>query len=305
MSEKLIQDVEKPKDSEVEIEQALIALFNRKCATKEIDYLKSIMENRTLYDFSGYSGITTILALSEQSSERSYCIKISDQQNSLRESCVLLGFMNRYAWSSKVIRYISTNKDYLVTETVEAPMALSAFPGFKELAKFMGKTLRSFHDTKWNKERMPEEVREILQSRADGFIDKAVSHKNGLAFFAEYLHDFDYESMRLYLIEHRTEYVTDEVIIHGDFNPRNVFSDNSVVDLADTCFGDRHYDICFSIWTVALYSGILGDPGLVKECERIFLESYGGDKISESRMEYCKKLACMYWQENNEINGLI
>lgn len=60
----------------------------------------------------------------------------------------------------------------------------------------------------------------------------------------------------------KNKYISDDVIIHGDYNLRNVFAKNStfagMVDFADTCFGDRHYDIYFSMWTVALYSGIIG-----------------------------------------------
>jgi kanamycin kinase len=115
--------------------------------------------------------------------------------------------------------------------------------------------------------------------------------------------------MKNYLKKYQADYIVDEVMIHGDFNPRNVFvSDGklaAIVDLNDTCFGDRHYDIYFSMWTVALYSGILNSPDLVAECEKIFLDSYGREKIDMQRMEYCKRLTCMYWQEHNNINGLI
>lgn len=309
MRKKLIEDVSMPTDAKVDFEQALVALKNRGCARSEIEYLKEIMYNKKLYDFSGYSGITTILAVSGSSRENDICIKISDVPCSLNRNFVITDFLSKYNISPRVIRYISKDKDYLIMERARGEMAINVYTDFRKLSEFMGKSLRKFHDINWNIENMTVQEKYILTLKTNHLFSEALSHKEGLKFLAQYQHDFDYVSMKKYLSQHERDYIKNDVIIHGDFNPRNIFVKNnnlsSVVDLEDTCFGDRHYDIYFSMWTVALYTGILENEKLVKESEDIFLSSYGRDKIDECRMEICKKLACMYWQEHNDIKGLI
>jgi kanamycin kinase len=309
MERKLIEDVEMPTDAKVEVDKAMESLRRRGCAEAELSYLLELMSDKEIYDFSGYSGITTILVVSSNSDERNFCIKISDVPHELNRHYIMSNLMSRYGLFPKVMKYISTNKDYLITEKVDAPMAINVFKDFRSLSMFMGSALRRFHDIEWNVDSMTSEEIKVIQTKTDLIFSEALSHRTGLRFLAEYQNDLDYSSMKKYLSEHKDEYCKNDVIIHGDFNPRNVFvKDNdliAVVDLADTCFGDRHYDIYFSMWTVSLYSGIIGNPKLVEECERIFLDSYGRDKIDNNRMELCKKLACMYWQEHNDIKGLI
>ena len=162
----------------------------------------------------------------------------------------------------------------MITEQIEAPMAVNVFNDFRDLATFMGNSLRNFHDIDWNAVNMTQEEINILRSRTSCMIEKALSHESGLKFLAQYQHNLDYNSMKEYIIKHQAKYKNDDVIIHGDFNPRNIFAKGNtfagMVDFADTCFGDRHYDIFFSMWTVSLYTGIIGQDDLVAECEKIF-----------------------------------
>lgn len=305
----LIGDVSMPSDSLVRNQKIFEALRKRGCRQEELDYIDSLIQGREAYDFSGYSGITTIVIPKTKPEEIGYCIKLSDNPSELYESSIICNLMSKYNLSSKVVKYISTNKDYLITEQIEAPMAVNVFGDFRTLAKFMGETLRNFHNISWKIDQMTEEELRILNSRTNTMFEKALSHEKGLEFLAQYQKNLDYESMKEYLKQHQYEYVSDDVMIHGDYNPRNVFAKGNnfagTVDFADTCFGDRHYDIYFSMWTVALYSGIIGQEDLVSECENIFLDAYGREKIDISRMELCKKLTCMFWQEHNDIKALI
>lgn len=305
---KLIEDVEMPKDSKVDIEQAFKALKRRGCAETEIDYLKCIISDKEIFDFSGYSGITTFLAVSSKVHDSNLCIKISDSPHQLERSYVMLNLMSKYNLFPKVIKYISTNKDYLITEAIKGSMAVNAFDDFRSLSRFMGTALRRFHNIQWDIVSMTELEKGFISSKTESILPVALSHENGLDYLAQHQNDFNYVAMKEYLRNHQEDYIADEVMIHGDFNPRNVFIKDghlvAVVDMTDTCLGDRHYDIYFSMWTVSFYSGILDNPELVTECENIFLDSYGREKIDQRRMDYCKKLACMYWQ-HNVIRGLI
>lgn len=309
MTNKLIDDVDMPKDQKVEINQAFEKLKLRGCKETDLEYLKSIIMDGEIYDFSGYSGITTFLVTNRRNNEKNLCIKISDRPFELQRNYVIMGLMSKYNLFPKIIKFFSINKDYLITEAITYPMALNKFKDFRKLSEFMGKALRNFHDIQWDISSMTEEEKKTLETKSESILPEALSHEKGLKFLAQFQGDCNYDKMKEYLIKYQEEYIKDEVIIHGDFNPKNVFAKNdklgAVVDLTDTCFGDRHYDICFSMWTVALYCGILNDSKITEECNNIFLDSYGRDKIDKRRMKYCEKLACMYWQEHNDINGLI
>ena len=298
-----------PSDVRVDNVKAIESLKKRGCKDKDLKIVQEFFDGRELYDFSGYSGVATILAINDNPSVKNYCVKICDAPFGLKRSYIMMKLMAKHNLSPKVIEYMTTNKDYLITECIEYPMAINAFDDFRSLATFMGRSLRKFHDTQWDFDSMTHEEKYELQKKGNLIFNEAISHERGLSFLAQYQNDFEFAEMKKFLLDHKDVYMKDDVIIHGDFNPRNVFVNNdelgAVVDLEDTCFGDRHYDIYFSMWATALYSGIVEDKKLLKECERIFLESYGIDKIDVARMEYCKKLACMYWQEQNDINGLI
>lgn len=132
--------------------------------------------------------------------------------------------MSKYNLFPQIIKYISTNKDYLITEVIEAPMAINAFNDFRSLSRFMGTALRRFHDIQWNIFSMTELEKKLILSKTASILPEALSHEKGLNFLAQYQNDFDYVAMKKYLKEHKEDYIKDEVMIHGDFNPRNVFA---------------------------------------------------------------------------------
>lgn len=309
MKKKLIQNVEMPADAEVNFKILDDNLKRRGCKNNDILYIEELIHNNRIYDFSGYSGTTTILTKDVTNEGKGYCIKICDEPKKLKRNYVMLNLFNRYGIAPKVFKFISDNKDYLIMERINSPMANNVFCNYKDLARFMGKSLRKFHDINWKSKSFTIEEEKMIKEKTESIIPIALSHSKGLEFLAAYEENKDYNSMKKYLVDNMRNYIPD-VIIHGDFNPRNVFVDKNcelkaIIDLEDTCWGDRHYDIYFSMWTVALYSGISQNRNEVQKCEKIFLDSYGREKIVMQRMNYCKKLACMYWQESNDINGLI
>ena len=119
----------------------------------------------------------------------------------------------------------------------------------------------------------------------------------------------DYDAMKKYLKEFKSLCKFDEVLIHGDYNPRNVFAISPdktwFVDMTDMCFGDRHYDIFFAIWTLQFYFGINKDIQKAKKCEEMFIDAYGRDVFDDNRYNYCKYLVCMYWNEHNDLVHIV
>lgn len=302
---KLIEDVEAPKESIIKYEKVINILENKKLSKDVLYYVKELLNGRDIIDMSGYSGKSTILIPSRNSGETGYCIKFSDQKGILKNEKELLSLFSRYDYTSKIIDYISDSQDILITEQIKSPLALSELNNIKELATFMGESLRKFHDTNWNSKEIKDSEYKVLRENSEKIISESLLHDEGLTFMANYQDDYNFSDMKKYIADNIDLYQKDDVIIHGDFNPRNVFVNNNklagFVDVTDSAFGDRHYDIYWTMWTISLYLGVQGDIAKVLECENTFLEAYGYDKIDQKRLTLCKKINCMYWQENNDI----
>ena len=296
----LLDGVEAPKTGEISYQKVIEILERKNISRNTLLYLKELLNTRSILDKSGYSGTSTII-VPKRGQLSGYCIKFSE--NSLEEEKILLNLFNRYGLTSRVIDYIRDSEDILITESIDYPLALESISDYIELAKFMGKTLRNFHDIKWEKE-LTQEEQKVLENHGKRIITNSLEHSEGLEYMAAYQEDYDYNRMLEYIRENKEDYQLD-VIIHGDFNPRNVFAYKGnfmgFIDVTDAGYGDRHYDIFWTMWTIALYSGILANKEKVQECERNFLESYGYDMINEKRLTLSKKLNCMYWQPNNNI----
>ena len=298
---KLIHDVDAPENRSLSTLKFIEIVENLGVSKYTLNELSDLVSGKKLVDMSGFSGNSTLLALGEDSS---YCIKIGYSKSCLFKEKVLIGLFNRAGVADKVIHYIQDAVDILVTGVNPNYIAVEKIPTYKELAEFMGRSLREFHDIDWDSVELTYFERNVLNSNSDKIMSGVLSHSQGLGFFADYIGDHDYDSMKEY-IKNNISSFNEDVIIHGDYNPRNVFTDGKnfkgIIDVTDCAFGDRHYDIIWAMWTVPLNSGVLGEPDKVAECEEILLDAYGRDAIDLNRLEFCKKLCCMYWQESNDI----
>lgn len=304
----ILEGVEAPKEGEIAYKRAIELLKKRNLNEMELSLISELINGRNITDVSGYSGITTLLVKATSKDPDGYCIKIADELHSLKKEAVMADFFSKNGYTTPVVEHLKGNQEILVTRQINSLLALSKYIDIRSLATFMGKSLRNFHDNHWDFSNLTANEKEILFNNSERIITSALSHVQGLQYIADYQKDHNYEEMKKYIKENLGLYQKDEVIIHGDYNPRNVFvkNDNTsyVVDFADSGLGDRHYDIYWTMWTISLYLFVQADPKLVQECETIFLNSYGRDVIDENRLNFCKKLNCMYWQENNSIHYL-
>jgi kanamycin kinase len=304
-----INTIERPVDFRVDTDKILEALQKRGCLETDIAFLMKLISNQEVYDVSGYSGSTTIITKALKAGTQEYCIKICDNPGKLKGEADIWRIMAKNNMTSQFVKYISTNKDYLITNRISSPMALSKYPDLVELSRFMGRTLRKFHNISWKEECLEDYEIKFFEERTTHMYETAISKEEGLRFVADDIGNKDYALMREYLRKHRDICKFDEVLIHGDYNARNVFAIGPdtvwFVDLADMCFGDRHYDIFFAIWTLQFYFGINKDILKARECEKMFIDAYGWDVFDINRYKYCQYLACMYWDEHNDIVHIV
>ena len=304
----LLSGVEAPKDGTIKNNELKQILKRRGCEDNVIKLILDLADGRDIMDCSGYSGSTTIIIPSSPT-DQGYSIKINDNEGSLQEEVILMDFFAKYGLTQKVLNYIQNKKDYIITRKMPGEMALTQLCELKSLAEFMGKSLRSFHEINWDKTTMTAQEKQIILARSNQIFERCQKNTNGLSPMSDYQNDNNFKDMKNYIAQNKNQYVADDVIFHGDFNPRNVFSNGQhftgLIDFTDSGYGDRHYDIYWTMWSVSLYLGLQGNPIMVNKCEETFKNAYGRDKIDENRMTLCKKMNCMYWQDSNDIKGLM
>lgn len=178
-----LENVDAPKDDIISSNDVFEFLKKRNCREEDINLIKEFVGNNYVLDASGFSGNTTLLV----DGESGCCIKISDIPSNLQDLKILSNFFSKYKYTSNVISYISTNKDYLITEKINANLVLQEFRDINVVANIMGRYLREFHDTVWDIQYFSDDERRLLRDNSDKFITTALKHDVGLSFFADYL----------------------------------------------------------------------------------------------------------------------
>ena len=190
-----VNDIKRPEDNQVSFESAIRSLKKRGCLETEINHLKTLLEGHEIYDFSGYSGDATILVVDSEIKFKNLCIKICDIPGGLSRNNTMLSLLSEYSVAPKIIEYISSNKDYLIMECVDFPMAFDLYKDsvdFRSLAKLMGKALRECHDIEWDFNNMDSSEYTTIFTKTDNFLNEALSHEKGLIYLAMHQKDCDY-----------------------------------------------------------------------------------------------------------------
>jgi len=274
---------------------------------KILKYLKKLLNNRDIIDKSGYSGSSTIIVNGDERNLKEVVIKIQ-KKDSLKKEYIAYKFFYKNGLSPKPLKYFECNNyELMIVEKTNLPMAGKYFNSFEEISKFFGKELRKFHELNLAKNKLTKNERLNFEKKFIDNYKEALNNKSGLIYASMYMEDYDYDAMKKYLINNKEMLFDDVVLVHGDFNPNNVFIDKDkiqLIDFKDSGFVDRHYDIFWTMFMIIIFSGILEDKKSILVCEKIFLDSYGRDIINEKKLDFFKKFACMYWKRHDEITRI-
>lgn len=282
-------------------------LLKRKYLIDEKNYLyiKEILNGRDVLDKSGYSGSSTILVNKSETNEDEYVIKIQKVNNHLEDEFIMYNYFYKKGLSSKPIKFIRSGEyEYMIVSKINLVTAGNYFNNYQEISLFFGKELRKFHDYNLINDKFNKEELNILKNKYLNNFEEALNTETGLIYLSIYMNDYDYNNMKKSLKNNKWMLFDDPVLLHGDFNPNNVFisEDNiKLIDFKDTGFGDRHYDIFWTMFMIIIFSGILKEKEKIEECEKIFLDAYGKDLINTDKLEFFKRFACMYWKQHDEI----
>ena len=283
-------------------------LINKGIDNKIIDYLRKLINNRDLYDKSGYSGNSVLLVKSDNMNTKSFVIKISNDGH-LYDEYIAYKFFYKIGYTAKPINYFKCGVyQIIITELILDSTAGYYFNSYEDISLFFGKELKKFHERKLNEIEFTKEEKELFESKYEKNLAKALKNNIPLIYMVNYMGDCNVTKMKKYLIEHKEYLHKNLVLVHGDFNPNNVFVDKNkkikFIDFCDTGICNKHYDIFWTMFMIIVFSGILYDKEKTKKCESIFLSAYGKESINQEELLFFKYYSTLYWKQHDEITRI-
>ena len=234
-----------------------------------------------LYESSGMSGAKTVFV----DRDNGAYLKIAEA-GKLARLAEMQSCFHRNGLSSEVLLYLSADRDYLITAPVpgESGIAEKYLEEPVRLSRIFGESLRRLHDAP--PAGAPDY--DVTQELADKAPAAAFGqwHMDDLAPF---LGRVSVETAAEEIAAKRSLLKSD-AILHGDYCLPNIMLDNwqfsGFIDIGEGGRGDRHYDICWGLWTIMfnLKSAEYGEN---------FLDSYGRDQIDPERLRICALLTAI------------
>ena len=272
-----------------------------------VAYLKKIINGRNVYDKSGYSGSSTIIVNKDINNTNEFVIKFQ-KKGLLKNEFISYNYFYKHSMTTKPIKYFCCGEyELMIVEKNNMLTAGYYFDNYQQISIYFGEELRKFHNMNLIDGNFTIEEKEIFRNKYKNSFKEAINNDIGLKYLSMYMDDYDYESMKKYLIKNKNILFDDIVLVHGDFNPNNIFVGDEkikMIDFKDSGFVDRHYDIFWTMFMIIIFSGILTDKKSIVECEKIFLDSYGRDLVDEKKLDYFKKFCCLYWKQHDEITRI-
>lgn len=245
------------------------------------DELIKWIGNVPIYESSGESGARTVYI----DRDGGAYLKIAICR-SLLLSSQMQTYFSKHKLSSPVIRYLSTDRDYLITTPIRGDDGTSkkylAEP--QRLSEIFGQSLRLLHEVDAHDCPIKDKMHELtLMAGTNSFLQ---THLDDIGEYIGIAH----ADTSLAEIVASSGLLKNDVLIHGDYCLPNIMLNNwafeGFIDVADGGVGDRHYDLAWGLWTLNrnLKSSKYGHR---------FLDAYGRDCIDKDRLRICGLLAAM------------
>lgn len=245
------------------------------------DELIKWIGNAPIYESSGHSGARTVYI----DRDGGAYLKIA-ACGTLLLSSQLQTYFSKYKLSSPVIRYLSTDRDYLITEPIKGDDGTSRkyLDEPERLSEIFGQSLKLLHEVDASDCPIKDRMYELTyMAGTNSFLQ---THLNDIAEYIGIAH----ADTSLAEIVEKSGLLKNDVLIHGDYCLPNIILNNwafeGFIDVADGGVGDRHYDLAWGLWTLNynLKSSKYGHR---------FLDAYGRDCIDRDRLRICGLLAAM------------
>jgi kanamycin kinase len=201
-------------------------------------------------------------------------------KKSLNQQALMMRHLHKLGFTSRMLRYISCDEDFLLMEKVEGePCVESKYLARpKLLAKAIGESLRKLHDSPTEGCPIKGVTSSLIPLAHAGY--KSGRHDPWMIAAAGFSGPEDaYE----FLTGNEDKLVEDSNI-HGDACLPNIllndFEFSGFIDFEGGGLGDRHFDLLWAIWSLE-YNLKTADY------KELFLNSYGLDAFDIERYKLC------------------
>lgn len=245
------------------------------------DRLAAWARDAAAYEHSGQSGARTVYL----DRDGGAYVKIA-ARGALAGAARMQRFFAEKGLSAPVIAYESADRDYLVTapvagEDATAPEYL-ACP--ERLADALGQAVRQLHGVDLSGCPSADSIAALVKAaQTQAFLQPH------LDLLAEQIGPARAQTARAEVLE-KSALLTSDALIHGDCCLPNIllkdWAFTGFVDVADGGIGDRHYDLAWTLWSLAwnLKSTAYGGR---------FLDAYGREAVDPDRLRVCGLLASL------------
>lgn len=244
--------------------------------------LKSIIENSDIYD-SSCSRAAKVYFIDK---DGGYYLKESAAK-SLKREAEMTEYFGRIGLGAKVLKYISAEKDYLLTEKVQGEDL--TYSGYlnepKRLAELSGKLLRKLHETDHSDCPRQNALEETLEYTKEKYLKGEFDPRWHLP--EKFRPKSADEAWNF--VEENKHLLKADTLIHGDYCLPNVMLDNWIfsgfIDVGDGGVSDRHFDLFWGAWTLEfnLKTDKYAD---------IFFDAYGRELIDMRALKTVAMLGC-------------
>lgn len=236
--------------------------------------IRDFIAEAPLTDCSGMSGDKTFYI----NKGNGYYLKIS-KKSSLENERLMTEYFNRRNLAARVELYVSEDRDYLITTKVQGENAFVA--GLSEperLCQILAISLRKLHDSDAFDCPIIDKTKTFIRQFMDN-TNKKLWDDSEVEFllklgFSDKDSAYDYFALRAYTLE-------DNALIHGDACLPNCILENyqlsGYVDLGLAGIGDRHYDLFWTLWSLAFNSK--------KRYTDLFLDTYGRHDVDLEKIK--------------------
>ncbi|MBQ8409695.1 MAG: aminoglycoside 3'-phosphotransferase [Clostridia bacterium] len=202
-------------------------------------------------------------------------LKVSAKGSLKKEALMTDYFHSRALGAAEVVRYLSNDRDWLLTTRVAGEDCTHAdyLADPKRLCDLLAQKLRELHETDFSGCPIPDHTANYLATADHNF-------KAGIYDAALFPDNWGYRTAEeaWQTLQEGKHLLKSDTLLHGDYCLPNVMLDrwrfSGFIDLGNGGVGDRHVDLFWGAWT--LNFNLHTD----KYRERFF-DAYGRDRIDE------------------------
>lgn len=239
-----------------------------------------ILKDNKIYDSSCSPQAKVIFV----DKDNGYFIKKS-AKGSLEKEFLMTNYYNKLGLTAKVINYISTDYDYMITEKIKGQDGIyhKYLENPKKLCDIFAERLAILHQI--------EPVDCPIKNHNQNYLQLACdNYASGNYDKSQFPDSFGYksEAEAIEVINNNKHLLKTDTLLHGDYCLPNIIFDDwkfsGFIDLGDGGVGDKHIDIFWGIWTL-FYNLKTFDY------TKRFMEVYGKDKIDQDTLRLIAAIA--------------